>query len=173
MKIKVLKSNMMSNAFILFILICFLHLKGAAQNVQSVSSDKNDSGLILIPLNDAFDYKFQPLYANRPNGPYFHVLEGDPRSKPSYTVFRYSQNYTGSGKFHAHTHNYRLWLVEGALKHWDEKGSEETATVLTPGSYLYQPANQLHAANCLSKRCTAYVLFDGPVKTYYADDEDH
>ena len=81
------------------------------------------------------------------------------------TLFRYSRDYTNSGGLHYHTHAYRLWVIEGELKHWGEGGSEETAPVLSPGSYLYRPADELHAANCVSERCTAYVIFDGPIRT--------
>ncbi len=119
----------------------------------------------IIPLEDGLDREFRPLYEAEPDGPRLSVLEGDPQTGPSVTLFRYSQDYTFSGGLHYHTHDYRLWLIEGELKHWDETGSEETATVLRPGSYLYQPADLLHAANCISEQCTAYVIFDGPIET--------
>lgn len=129
----------------------------------SLLSDRQT--LRLIPTEEALDMTFNPLYGDKPLGPRFQNLDGNPRSGPSLTIFRYSQNYTNSGRLHYHTFGYRLWLIEGELKHWTDKGSEATAPVLRPGSYLYQPANEFHAANCISERCTAYVLFDGPITT--------
>ncbi len=144
---------------------------GALQAVDDDSTEscfgtrQTSATLELLPLMDALDREFRPLYAARPDGPRLHVLSGDPAAGPSLTLFRYSRNYTGSRNLHSHTYDYRLWLIEGALKHWSENGSEESAIVLAPGSYLHQPANELHAANCVSKQCTAYVVFDGPIET--------
>ena len=146
-------------------------MSGAAQATDNDSTEtcfgtkQTSATLELVPLIDALDREFRPLYATRPDGPWLHVLSGDPTTGPSLTLFRYSRNYAGSRNLHSHTHDYRLWLIEGALKHWDEHGSEETAIVLAPGSYLHQPANELHAANCVSKQCTAYVIFDGAIET--------
>ncbi|MEO1368912.1 MAG: hypothetical protein AAFX50_17180 [Acidobacteriota bacterium] len=124
----------------------------------------------VIPRDDALDREFRPLYDARPGGPNLFVVEGDPRSGPSLTLFRYGRDYTGSGTLHFHTHDYHLWLIEGELKHWDETGSQETAPILRPGSHVYQPANLPHAANCLSARCTAYVVFSGPIETGFPDE---
>lgn len=121
--------------------------------------------MAVVPVTEAINRDFQPLYPDRPEGPNLVILEGDPKSGPSLTLFRYGRDYTGSGNLHFHTHDYRLWLIEGVLKHWDEDGREATATRLEPGAYVYQPANLLHAANCLTDRCIAYVAFDGPIET--------
>lgn len=56
------------------------------------------------------------------------------------------------------------------MKHWGEGGSEESASVLHRGSYWYQPAGELHADNCVAERCTAYVMFDGPIDANFLDD---
>lgn len=130
----------------------------------------NSSNLVIMPFNDALERKFHPLHEFSPKGPQLHILEGDPEKGPSLTLFRYSQNYSGSGRLHNHTYGYHLWLIEGTMKHWDETGSEENAPILVPGSYIYQPKDELHAANCLSRRCTAYVMFDGPIETGFPDD---
>ncbi|MEM7504943.1 MAG: hypothetical protein AAF417_23155 [Pseudomonadota bacterium] len=127
--------------------------------------------MTVIPLGDALERSFRPLHAWSPEGPQIVVLDGDPGSGPSLTLFRFTPNYAGSGRLHTHTHDYRLWLIEGALKHWGANGSEESAPVLRPGSYVYQPAEQLHAANCIAERCTAYVVFDGPIRTSFLDNQ--
>ncbi|MFQ6550048.1 hypothetical protein AADZ90_019045 [Aestuariibius sp. 2305UL40-4] len=126
--------------------------------------------MMVIPIGDALDRPFRPLYDARPTGPNLLVLEGDPGTGPSLPLFRYGRNYDRSGNLHFHTHDYHLWLIEDTLKHWDENGSEETAPVLLPGSYVYQPADLLHAANCVTERCTAYVIFDGLIETGFPDD---
>ncbi|MEM8994632.1 MAG: hypothetical protein AAGF23_07545 [Acidobacteriota bacterium] len=142
--------------------------EGAAEQGVVVPVSKTPS-MRVIPLDDALDREFRPLYDERPGGPHLLVLEGDPRSGPSLTLFRYGRDYTGSGTLHFHTHDYHLWLIEGELKHWDETGDQETAPILRPGSHVYQPANLPHAANCLSARCTAYVVFGGPIETGFPD----
>lgn len=118
---------------------------------------------MVIPVSKALDREFRPLHAESPKGPQIGVLVGDPESGPSLSLFRYRPDYRGSGTLHTHSASYRSWLIEGAMKHWDEHSSEETAQVLRPGSYWHQPGGQLHADNCLAERCTAYVLFDGPI----------
>ncbi|MEL6561934.1 MAG: hypothetical protein AAFQ94_27350 [Bacteroidota bacterium] len=132
---------------------------------------KDNSQLIIIPKGEALNRKFIPLHPERPNGPRLQVISGNPDKGPSFTLFRYSRNYAGSGTLHNHSHNYSLWLIEGAMKHWDATGSEKTAQILLPGSYLYQPANEFHAANCLTERCTAYVVFDGLIDTSFPKKE--
>ncbi|WP_298916235.1 hypothetical protein [uncultured Algimonas sp.] len=122
----------------------------------------------IIPFDRAVNRDFRPLYEGYPERPHLHTLDGDPDRGPSLTLFRYSRNY--GGNLHYHTHSYRLWLIEGEMKHWDANGSEARAALLRPGAYIYQPANQAHAANCLTERCTAYVLFDGPIETGPAGD---
>ncbi|MEM9866102.1 MAG: hypothetical protein AAF765_00325 [Bacteroidota bacterium] len=123
-----------------------------------------------ISLDNGLERRFHPLHEFSPNGPRLHILKGDPKKGPSLTLFRYSTNYTGSGRLHNHTHGYHLWLIEGAMKHWGENGNEKTAPLLVPGSYIYQPADEFHSANCLTERCTAYVMFDGPIETGFPDD---
>lgn len=137
----------------------------AAQSVQEDEDQRGSAKMVIVPQADAIGGDFRPLYAARPNGPNLRVLDGNPDIGSSLTIFRYSRNYTNSSGLHYHTHGYHLWMVEGALKHWDETGSEETAETLLPGSYLYQPADLLHAANCVTERCTAYVMFEGPIET--------
>ncbi|MEM9693159.1 MAG: hypothetical protein AAGA56_11485 [Myxococcota bacterium] len=112
---------------------------------------------------------FRPLHPRSPHGPHIHVLEGDPESGPSLALFRYRRDYTGSGRLHTHTSRYRSWLIEGAMKHWGEASNEQTAEVLHAGSYWSQPGDTLHADNCVSERCTAYVLFDGPIDAHFPD----
>ena len=147
-----------------------------AQSTTVIQSDaksvvqENSAPMTVIPLSDALDREFRPLYETRPDGPNLHVLEGDPLTGPSQTLFRYGRNYTGSGNLHFHTHDYRLWLITGALKHWDADDNEESAPILLPGSYVYQPADLIHAANCLTEWCIAYVIFDGPIETGFPDD---
>ena len=155
-------------------LMACLPLLARAQSGEGVASEgvarpKNATTMTVIPVGDALGRTFRPLHAWLPNGPQIVVLEGDPGSGPSLTLFRFVPNYSGSGRLHTHTHDYRLWLIEGALKHWGADGSEESAPILRPGSYVHQPAEELHAANCIAERCTAYVVFDGPIRTSFLD----
>lgn len=131
---------------------------------------ENDVTMTVIPVGDALERRFRPLNAESPEGPQIAVLDGDPDTGPSFTLFRYEPNYTGSGKLHTHSHDYQSWLIEGAMKHWDAEGSEETASILRPGSYWHQPGGLLHADNCVAERCTAYVFFDGPIDANFPED---
>ena len=143
----------------------------ANQSVAGSAVPEGDAAMTVIPWADALGRAFRLLYPERPEGPQLFVLEGDPESGPSLTLFRYGRNYTGSGNLHFHSHDYRLWLIDGKLKHWGADGSEEAAPVLRPGSYVHQPAEELHAANCLAEQCTAYVVFDGPIETGLPDEQ--
>ncbi|WP_162906529.1 cupin domain-containing protein [Algihabitans albus] len=145
-------------------------LLASAQSSEGAVLPESGATMTVIPLGDALDREFRPLYDARPEGPNLLVLEGDPKNRPSLTLFRYGRDYTGSGNLHFHTHAYRLWLIEGELKHWGAGGSEDAAPVLHPGSFVHQPAGELHAANCLAERCTAYVIFDGPIETGFPED---
>lgn len=161
-------------------LLAFAPWQASAQTSEVVAGEvparavaalpKRAATMSVIPLSDALNRAFRPLYDARPDGPTLLVLEGDTKSGPSLTLFRYGRDYAGSGNLHFHTHDYHLWVIEGALKHWDETSSEDAAPVLLPGSYVYQPADLLHAANCLSVRCTAYIIFDGPIETGFPTD---
>ena len=171
-----MRRRIVSFSVIACVLAC-LPLLAGAQSTNAIPSGTGsvalDSGatMTVTPVGDALARAFRPLYAASPNGPNIVVLEGDPTSGPSLTMFRFTPNYVGSRRLHFHTHDYRLWLIEGTLKHWGEDGSEEAASVLRPGSYVHQPAGELHAANCLAERCTAYVLFDGPIRTTFLDSQ--
>lgn len=152
--------------FFVFAIVTLTSRVVLAQTSKVIEANQaSNEGLVIIPFSNALERNFRPLHPYSPKGPELHTLEGDPSNGPSLTIFRYGKNYAGSGNLHNHTHGYRLWLIEGKMKHWDTNGSEETAKILLPGSYIYQPADEFHAANCLSERCTAYVMFDGPIKT--------
>lgn len=110
---------------------------------------------------------FRPLVPDHPDGPNIMVIEGDPATGPSVAMFRYRNNYEGSRKLHVHTHTYRSLLIEGVMKHWSSEGSEDTASLLRPGSYWRQPGGSLHADHCVTERCVALVIFDGPIDAQF------
>ena len=169
-----MRRHVVSLTVIACLLACSSSLAGAqstnaSSSGMSATTPESGATMTVTPVGEALDRTFRPLYAASPMGPNIVVLEGDPTSGPSLTMFRFTPDYVGSRRLHFHTHDYRLWLIEGALKHWGRDGSEETASVLRPGSYVHQPAGELHAANCVAERCTAYVLFDGPIRTTFLD----
>ena len=143
---------------------------GAADAVPSAPVDAaSGAATTVIPAADALARTFRPLDPGSPGVPQIAVLDGDPERGPSLALFRYGPDYEGSGRPHTHAHAYRSWLVEGQMKHWGASGSQADAEPLGPGSYWRQPVGQLHADNCLSERCTAYVAFDGPVDADFPD----
>lgn len=161
---------------VIIVLLAFSASMGHAETKETTQPGKEavikESGkmMTVIPLSDALNRTFRPLVAASPEGPQIVVLDGDPDNGPSVTLFRYAPNYTGSGRLHTHSYDYRSVLIEGAMKHWGEGESEETTSVLTPGSYWHQPGGELHADNCVAERCTAYVIFDGLIDAHFPDD---
>ena len=162
-------------------LAMFAALVWVVANVLACSSDPTDAipsakrfalppgeaAMTVIPVSKALDRKFRPLHADSPEGPHIGVLDGDPETGPSLSLFRYGPDYSGSRTLHTHSASYRSWLIEGVMKHWDAESSEETAPLLRPGSYWHQPGGKLHADNCIAERCTAYVVFDGPIDAHF------
>lgn len=122
-------------------------------------------GMLIAPVETLSD--FRPLVASSPTGPNIVVLEGDPSRDASVALFRYTHGYAGSRTLHTHTATYRSVLIEGEMKHWDENGSEETATILRPGSYWRQPGGERHADHCLTDHCLALVTFEGPIDAHF------
>lgn len=78
--------------------------------------------MTVIPLRDALNRTFRPLVAALPDGPQIVLLDGDPESGSSVTLFRYQPDYAGSGRLHTHSYDYHSVLIEGAMKHWGEGG---------------------------------------------------
>ena len=141
----------------------------ANQATDEPFAPMSDGTMSVISLRDALGRSFRPLHPELPDGPRIAVLRGDPEQGPSFTLFRYGPDYTGSGRLHTHSAGYQSWLIEGAMKHWGPEGDQESAPVLAPGSYWSQPAGELHADNCVAEQCTAYVVFDGPIDADFPD----
>jgi hypothetical protein len=47
------------------------------------------------------------------------------------------------------------------MKHWDEVTPEDKSASLGPGSYLFQPGGQAHAATCFTDECIMFINWAG------------
>jgi quercetin dioxygenase-like cupin family protein len=65
----------------------------------------------------------------------------------------------GVGRPHYHSSDYHLSLLQGTMKHWAEGEREEDAQPLGPGSYWFQPGNQVHTDACLTDECLMFVYW--------------
>lgn len=122
---------------------------------------------MVVTSFDTASAKFAPLEPNAPDGPQISVLWGDYRTGPSTSLFRFPRGY--GGRFHTHSADYHLSLLDGTMKHWDANGSEAAARPLGRGAYWYQPAGQVHSDQCLSEYCIAFVKFEGPIDADYVN----
>lgn len=139
-----------------------------SERTYSTTLPVTDEGMIVAPAESLRE--FRPLVPGHADGPNIREIEGDPMVESSIILFRYRNNYEGSRRLHTHTYTYRSILIEGEMKHWDANGSEETATVLKPGSYWRQPGGELHADHCMTERCLALVIFEGKIDADFRGD---
>ncbi|MBB6096195.1 hypothetical protein HNQ60_005117 [Povalibacter uvarum] len=112
--------------------------------------------MVVVPLSEA---KFVPVVARLPDGPQMAVLWGDPSSGPSAMLLEMKQ---GPTPLHVHTADYHLVVIEGQLKHWGEAETGASAKTLGPGSYWFQPGNEIHGDACLTSKCLVQVVWSGP-----------
>ena len=122
---------------------------------------------MVVTSFDTASAKFAPLDPKAPDGPQISVLWGDYKTGPSTSLFRFPRGY--GGRFHTHSADYHLSLLDGTMKHWDANGSEAAARPLGRGAYWYQPAGQVHSDQCLTEYCIAFVKFEGPIDADYVD----
>ena len=112
------------------------------------------------PVATSFqEARFVPDNPRQPDGPRIAVLWGDPATGPS-AMFLELKKMTLP--LHTHTADYHLVVIEGAVKHWGESGSEAEAKVLGPGSYWFQPGGKVHGDACLTDRCVVHIVWAGP-----------
>jgi quercetin dioxygenase-like cupin family protein len=150
---------------------CFAILLGAAacapSRGQDGAEDRSAEGRTYVVPFEVARARFAPLDPKHPDGPQISLLWGDHRTGPSAALFRFPRGY--GGRFHSHSAAYHLSLLEGSMKHWDQGQREVGAPPQTAGAYWYQPAGQVHADNCLSSYCVAFVKFEGPIDASYVD----
>lgn len=137
----------------------------AAALTSLAQAQKSDPQQMIVIPYEASKARFEPLYKSRPDGPQISLLRGDPRTGPSSALIKLPRNY--GGRFHYHSANYQLFLLEGTMRQWSQDQTEANAVILTPGGYRYQPAMVSHADNCYTDYCVALVIYDGPVDTLY------
>lgn len=101
---------------------------------------------------------FTPVNPDLPNGPQLSVLWGDPSTGPSAMLMKLTQ---GSIPLHTHSADYHLVVLQGRMKHWGEKQTEADAKELGPGSYWFQPGDQIHGDSCLTEECLAHIVWSG------------
>ncbi len=106
------------------------------------------------PISEA---RFTPINPGEPNSAQIAVLRGDPATGPSDMLMRFGR---GEGVPHIHSSDYRLVVIEGSMKH-AEPGGYPSASLMGPGSYWFQPANEPHVDSCHSDQCTMFISWSG------------
>lgn len=107
--------------------------------------------MVVTPYEDV---RFIPVDSTRPDGPQIGVLWGDPAKGPWAMLLKLKK---GSGRLHYHSSDYHLVLLQGTAKHWAEGQQEADAKPLGPGSFWFQPGNQVHGDSCLTDECLMFV----------------
>lgn len=110
--------------------------------------------MIATPLADARWFAGDPT---RPDGTQIAVLSGDPTKGAAAVYIKFK----GRAPLHSHTSSYHGIVVQGSLKRWAKGQSEESAKLLGPGSYYFQPARRVHADLCLASECIIFLLWSG------------
>ncbi len=111
--------------------------------------------MAVVPIEQA---QFMPVNPSRPDGPQLAVLWGDAATGPSSMLLRFART---DGTPHVHSSDYHLVVLEGTMKHWGEGQSQAEVKPLAPGSYWFQPGEEVHADACLSDECLMFVQWAG------------
>jgi len=127
----------------------------AIAGCAAISATPTNRHSVVVAFEDA---PFVPDDPRSPNGPQVAVLHGDPSTGPSAMLIRIAR---GSIPMHTHSSDYHLLVVRGAVKHWDEGDTEAAARPLGPGSYWFQPADQVHGDACVADECVAHLVWSG------------
>lgn len=98
-----------------------------------------------------------PVVAANPDGPAIAILRGDPATGPSEMLLRMPR---GEGVPHVHSADYSLVVIEGRMTH--TAPGDEAPEALGPGSYWFQPGDEVHVDTCLDELCLMYIVWHGP-----------
>jgi hypothetical protein len=79
--------------------------------------------------------RFVPVNPARPDAASMAVLQGDPSSGPSDMLMRMPR---GAGVPHVHSADYKLTVISGRMKHWQQGETETAAEIL--GASGFSPA---------------------------------
>lgn len=122
------------------------------------------SQMVVRPIQDLTfeEWRSPPV----PDGKGIAVVSGDPTSGPSMLLHRFTRE--NPSTLHWHSSGYHAVVVQGTVKHWAEGDSEETAPPLGPGSYWFQPPNQVHADACVGPdgECVIFLYTLGTVDLF-------
>ena len=136
--------------------VWFIHLDGtrdfALAKDTAARSDKTETTVVSPFETLKFSKK-------EPGNPQISPVRGKPETEASSIVMK-----MGRGAFPMHTHSsdYQLVVVKGNMKHWGANQTQEQAPTMRPGSYWYQPAEEVHGDACESDECVWYITLDGP-----------
>lgn len=91
---------------------------------------------------------------------------GNPEKEGSSIVMK-----MGRGAFPMHTHSsdYQLVVIKGTMKHWGANQTQAQAAKMGPGSYWFQPAQEVHGDACESDECVWFITFKGPRDFFAAE----
>lgn len=115
-------------------------------NAEDVSTTSQD---VVVPIEEL---KFPAPFAyGSMKEVSFTVLWSDPATQRASIMTRTTK---GTAPRHYHKgYDMEVLLVKGSMIHWIKSQPESGKRRLNPGSYWFQPANQVHQNTCLSDEC--------------------
>jgi hypothetical protein len=91
------------------------------------------------------------------------VLWGDPSVGPHGFLIRFMDG----GGMHFHPSDYWGVTIKGTWVHILDDGTE---MLLPPGSYTFQPKDDVHADRCIGdEECVIYIHQEGPIGTEFVE----
>lgn len=122
-------------------------LLGVGVGISAATVGKN----IVIPFEEVQFPPLKPLGESTASA--FPVWR-HPDSGGGSALIKFTKGATDK---HLHTFDYQLVVVKGTVTHWAEKIPEAGTTKLGPGSYWFQPRNELHQDTCLEDECIMFM----------------
>jgi len=119
----------------------------------SLQAQAQNNSMRVVPFETL---QFSP---KEPGWPQIAPVMGNPEKGASSIVMKMGR---GAFPLHTHTSDYQLVVIKGTMKHWGANQSQAQAVSLLPGSYWYQPAQEVHGDSCESEECVWFISFQGP-----------
>lgn len=129
----------------------------ATQLAAAHAQDASEGAVTLFE-----EAEFVPVDPARPERAAIAVLKGDPETEPSDMLMRMGK---GESAMHVHSADYRLVIISGRMRHWFDEDEKESASILGPGSYWFQPGGDPHGGECLDDECLMFISWSGPRDT--------
>jgi quercetin dioxygenase-like cupin family protein len=136
--------------------VWFIHFDGARDFALAKDSPARINKTETTRVQTFESLKFSK---KEPGNPQIAPVRGNPEKEGSSIIMKMGR---GAFPLHTHTSDYQLVVIKGTMKHWGANQTQSQAVNMTPGSYWYQPASEVHGDSCESDQCVWYITFKGP-----------